>query len=58
VSQSAQTGDVRVPNSGTPQGGQQQVAAELGIMSRSGNRAYVDEAIHAMRYEQADELVD
>jgi len=58
VSQSAQTGDVRVPNSGTPQSGQQEVAAELGVVSRSGNRAYVDDAIHAMRCEQADELVD
>jgi hypothetical protein len=35
-----------------------EVAAEVGVVSRSGNRAYVDDAIHAMRCEQADELVD
>ena len=43
---------------GLAQSGQQEVAAELGGVARSGNRAYVDDAIHAMRGEQANELVD
>jgi hypothetical protein len=58
MSQPAQTGEVGVPNSGSPQSGQEQVAVELGIVSRSGNGAYVDEAIHPMRDEQANELAD
>ena len=57
VSQSTETGHVRVPNAGVSQSGRERLAIELRVVARSRNGADVDDAIDIVSGEQPDELV-
>jgi hypothetical protein len=58
VSQSAQTGQMRVPHPDQTQGGGEHVATELRVVTRSWNCADVDDTIDTVGREQADEFID
>jgi hypothetical protein len=58
VSQSSQTGHVRIPNVGAAQNARERLAIELRVVARSRNGADVDDAIDAVSGEQTDELID